>query len=103
MSHVHFHLTMDGEYFPDPIGEQVDDLAAAHARAVSLGHCVMSFCEFDGQPSRTERGVVTIADGAGRVLMSVIVRRDRAARDVRRHAARHAKQRGITAARSPVR
>ena len=99
MSHVHFHLTMDGEYFPDPVGEQVDDLAAAHARAISLGQCVMSFCELDGQPSRTERGVVTIADATGHVLMSVIVRHDRTARDVRRHAARRAEQRKITSAR----
>ena len=82
MTHVHFHLTMDGEYFPDPVGEKVDDLAAAHARAVALASRVMSFCALDGQPPRTERGVVTIADDAGRTLMSVIVRRGNAARDV---------------------
>ena len=82
MTHVHFHLTMDGEYFPDPVGEKVDDLAAAHARAVTLASRVMSFCELDGQPPRTERGVVTIADDTGRTLMSVIVRRESAERDV---------------------
>lgn len=88
MSHVYFHLTMDDEYFPDPVGEKVDDLAEAHARAVSLANCVMCFCELDGQPSRTERGVVTIEDDAGHVLMSVIVRRASTARGVRRDAPR---------------
>ena len=75
MSRVHFHLTLDDEYFPDPIGEQVSDLNAAHSRAVLLGSRVMSSCELEAP--RTERGVVTIEDDTGRVLLSVIVREER--------------------------
>jgi hypothetical protein len=84
MPHFHFHLTMDDDYCPDPIGEHHDDLTAAHSRAVMLANSVMSFCELDGQALRTERGVVTIEDDAGRVLLSVIVPRGGAMRDVRR-------------------
>jgi hypothetical protein len=75
MSRVYFHLTLDGEYFPDPIGEQVSDLTAAHSRAVLLAGRVMSSCELEAP--RTERGVVTIEDDTGRVLLSVIVREER--------------------------
>ena len=27
MSHFYFHFTMDGEYFPDLVGQDFDDLA----------------------------------------------------------------------------
>ena len=73
MSHLYFDLTMDDEHFPDPVGETVTDLTAAHARAVLLVRRVMMFSENDTNTPRTERGVVTIKDDTGRVLLSVIV------------------------------
>ena len=45
MSHLYFDLTMDDEHFPDPVGETVTDLTAAHARAVLLVRRVMMFSE----------------------------------------------------------
>ena len=73
MSHLYFDLTMDDEHFPDPVGEIVTDLTAAHARAVLLVRRVMMFSESDAETPRAKRGVVTIKDDTGRVLLSVIV------------------------------
>ena len=73
MSHLYFDLTMDDEHFPDPVGETVTDLTAAHARAVLLVRRVMMFSENDAETPRAKRGVVTIKDDTGRVLLSVIV------------------------------
>jgi len=84
MSHFFFHFTMDDEYFHDPIGLKLNDLAAAHSHAVVLASRVMAYCEVEDRAPRTERWVVTIENDAGRVLMSVIVRCESAACDVRR-------------------
>src|SRR4051812_7404995 len=84
MSHFFFFFTMDDEYFPHLIGEDFNDLAAAHSQAIVLASRVMSHCELEGRAPRTERWVVTIENDAGRVLMSVIVRCESAACDVRR-------------------
>ena len=84
MSHFFFHFTMDDEYFHDPIGLKFDDLAAAHSHAVVLASRVMAYCEVEDRAPRTERWVVTIENDAGCVLMSVIIRCESAAFDVRR-------------------
>ena len=84
MSRFYFHFRMDGELFPDFIGQNFNDLAAAHSHAIVLASRVMSHCEIEGRVPRTERWVVTIEDEAGRVLMSVIIRCESAACDVRR-------------------
>ena len=84
MSHFFFHFTMDDEYFHDPIGLKLNDLAAAHSHAVVLASRVMAYCEVEGRALRTGRWVVTIENDAGRVLMSVIIRCESAACDVRR-------------------
>jgi hypothetical protein len=84
MSRFYFHFTMDDEFLPDLIGQNFDDLAAAHSHAIVLASRVMSYCEVEGRAPRTERWVVTIENDAGRVLMSVIVRCESAACDVRR-------------------
>ena len=68
MSHLYFDLTMDDEHFPDPVGETITDLTAAHARAVLLVRRVMMFSESDAETPRAKRGVVTIKDDTGRVL-----------------------------------
>ena len=73
MSHLYFDLTMDDEHFPDPVGETVTDLTAAHARAVLLVRRVMMFSENDAETPPAKRGVVTIKDDTGRILLSVIV------------------------------
>ena len=84
MSHFYFHFTMDDEFFPDFIGQNFNNLAAAHSHAIALGSRVMSYCEVEGRLPRTERWVITIENDAGRVLMSVIIRCESAACDVRR-------------------
>jgi Domain of unknown function (DUF6894) len=81
MSHFYFHFTMDDEYFPDLVGQDFNDLAAAHSHAIVLASRVMSYCEVEG---RAPRWVVTIENDAGRVPMSVIVRCESAPCDVRR-------------------
>ena len=35
MSHFYFHFTMDDEYFPDLVGQDFNDLAAAHSHAIA--------------------------------------------------------------------
>ena len=84
MSHFYFHFTMDDEFFPDLVGQDFNDLAAAHSHAIVLASRMMSHCEVAGRAPRTERWVVSIENDAGRVLMSVIVRCESAACDVRR-------------------
>ena len=84
MTHFYFHFTMDDEYFRDLIGQKFNDLAAAHSHAIALASRVMAYCEVEGRAPRTERWVVTIENDAGCVLMSVIIRCESAAFDVRR-------------------
>jgi hypothetical protein len=88
MSHFYFHFTMDDEYFPDLVGQDFNDLAAAHSHAIVLASRVMSYCEVEG---RAPRWVVTIENDAGRVPMSVIVRCESAPCDVRRVPRRHSR------------
>ena len=91
MSHFFFHFTMDDEYFHDPIGLKLNDLAAAHSHAVVLASRVMAYCEVEDRAPRTERWVVTIENDAGSVVMSAIIRCQSAACDVRRVATRHSR------------
>jgi hypothetical protein len=89
MPHFYFHFTMDDEYVPDLIGRKCTDLAAAHSHAVMLAGRVMSYCEVECRTPRTERWVVTIENETGNVLMSVIIRCESAACDVRRVPTKH--------------
>ena len=82
MPRMHFHLTIDDQYFPDQAGQEVGSLAAAHSRAISLASRLMSFCEIERREIRGERWVVTIEE-QGRSLMSVIIGCHCIARDVR--------------------
>jgi hypothetical protein len=91
MPNFYFHFTMDDEYFPDRIGQNFNNLAAAHSHAIVLASRVMSYCEVEDRAPRTERWVVTIENDAGRVLMSVIIRCESSASDIRRVATRHSR------------
>src|SRR5262245_4680201 len=73
MLHLYLHLTMGDEHYPDETGQKCDDLAAARWRAVLLVGRVVSFCGLGRRSPHAERCVVSIADAAGKVLMSVIV------------------------------
>lgn len=95
MPHLHFHLTMDDEHYPDTIGYDVADLAEAHSRAILLAARVMSFCVLEKRHPCSERWVVDIEDDAGRDLMSVIVCYDTIA-----EAARHVRKSGMLRARA---
>jgi uncharacterized protein DUF6894 len=91
MPNFYFHFTMDDEYFPDRIGQNFNNLAAAHSHAIVLASRVMSYCEVEDRAPRTERWVVTIENDAGRVLMSVIIRCESSTSDIRRVATRHSR------------
>ena len=82
MPRMHFHLTIDDQYFHDQTGQEVGSLAAAHTRAISLASRLMSFCEIERREIRAERWVVTIEE-QGRSPMSVIVGPERIAEATR--------------------
>ena len=77
MPRLYFHLTIGDEHYPDVVGQEATDLAAAHTRAIMLADRLMSYCEVEHREPHAERWLVTIADDAGRSLMSVIVRCER--------------------------
>jgi hypothetical protein len=86
MSKLYFHLTIGDEYFPDPIGKEMKDLATAHSHAVLLARRAMSLCEPECVDARVKRWVVAIENERGRKLMSVIVPSEMIATDVQRRA-----------------
>jgi hypothetical protein len=79
---MHFHLTIEDQYFRDRTGQEVGSLAAAHSRAISLASRLMSFCAIERRQIRAERWVVTIEE-QGRSPMSVIVGPERIAEATR--------------------
>ena len=83
MSQHYFHLTIGGEHYVDTIGRVCEDLAAAHRHAVLFVGRVMAFCTLERLSPPGERCVVTIADAAGNVSMSVILRCDCVLSDIR--------------------
>lgn len=72
MPRYFFHLSAPGQVFPDPVGSDVDDLAAAHSRAVQLADRVMTYPVFADRASDLRRWNVTVTDGTRRALMNVL-------------------------------
>jgi hypothetical protein len=80
---------MDGDQFPDTVGQEISDLKTAHSQAILLASNALAFCELDEEQRRPSRLVVTIADSTGNALLSVVIRCESAPCDIRRVPVRH--------------
>jgi len=72
MPNVKFHLVVDGELFPDTVGQDVPDLKVAHSRARALTAKLMTLCDRFPQAGREGCWVVHVQDETGRTPLSVI-------------------------------
>ena len=73
MARFYFHLSAPDEYFPDNIGYDVSDPAAAYSTAVRLAGRVMRFVPFflDRTPD-FRRWTVKVTDGKQRPVITVM-------------------------------
>jgi hypothetical protein len=72
MPRFYFHLSASGQDFRDSIGCDVNDLSAAHSRAVQLADRVMMFSAFADRAVEFRRCTVKVADDRQRPVMTVI-------------------------------
>ena len=72
MPRFHFHLSAPDQDFRDCIGCNVDDLCAAHSRAVQLAGRVMMLSVFANRAVEFRRWMVKVADDRQRTVMTVI-------------------------------
>ena len=72
MARFYFHLSAPDAEFPDDIGSDVSDLAAAHSRAVRLANCVMMFSAFADCAPDLRRWTVKVTDERRRLVFTVI-------------------------------
>src|SRR5215213_4245022 len=64
-----FHFWCEDQGYPDDIGREVRSLQAAHRHALKLIDGVLSF---RGMADAEPRWVVKIADGQGRIVLTVL-------------------------------
>ena len=60
MSRFYFHLSNCDECFPDDIGHDLPDIAAAHTRAKRLANLVMTISRLASHPFDWRRWTVTV-------------------------------------------
>jgi Domain of unknown function (DUF6894) len=72
MPRFYFHLSAPDQDFQDSIGHDVNDLSAAHSRAVQLADRVMMFAAFANRAVEFRRWTVKVADDRQRPVMTVI-------------------------------
>jgi hypothetical protein len=72
MPRVYFHLSAPDQDFPDDIGRDVSDLAAAHSIAVRLMKRVMMFSSFSDCAPDLRRWTVKVTDERRRPVFTVI-------------------------------
>ena len=72
MPRYYFHLSAPGQDFRDSIGCDVNDLSAAHSRAVQLADRVAMFPVFADRAVEFRRWTVKVADDRQRSVMTVI-------------------------------
>jgi hypothetical protein len=84
MPHFFFHIDSPEEKFPDDMGADLPDAAAAHQRALRLIDRVMLYRELEigTPPEQWSRWVLHVADANGHNILSVLFPRART--DVRR-------------------
>jgi hypothetical protein len=70
MPKFYFHLSNGDERFPDNIGYDLPDVAAAHTRAKRLANLVMATCCLASHPFDWRRWTVTVTnDSQGAILI----------------------------------
>ena len=70
MSRFYFHLSNCDEGFPDDIGHELPDIAAAHTRAKRLANLVMTISRLASHPFDWRRWTVTVTnDSQGAILI----------------------------------
>ena len=73
MPRFHFDIcSPDEERFRDDVGSEIDDLAAAHSRAVELARRVMSIGGFAECSSGSQRWTVRIINDRQQPVLTVI-------------------------------
>ena len=75
MPRFYFHLSAPDAFFPDSIGFEVDDVSAAHLRAVQLADRVMMMMMMSGLAIRApdlQRWAVQVVDQRQQSIMTVI-------------------------------
>jgi hypothetical protein len=72
MPRFYFHLSAPDQDFPDDIGRDVSDLAAAHSIAVRLMKRVMMFSSFSDCAPDLRRRTVKVTDERRRPVFTVI-------------------------------
>jgi len=72
MPRFYFHLSAPDQDFRDSIGCDVNDLSAAHSRAVQLADRVMMLSAFANRAVEFRRWIVKVADDRQRPVMTVI-------------------------------
>ena len=72
MPRFYFHLSAPDQDFRDSVGCDVNDLSAAHTRAVLLADRVMMFSAFANRAVEFRRWTVKVADDRQRPVMTVI-------------------------------
>jgi hypothetical protein len=71
-----FHFWSKSQGYPDDIGREVHSLKAAHRHALKLIDGVLSF---RGMADEEPRWVVKIADGQGRIVLTILFPQRRSA------------------------
>ena len=72
MPYFYFHLSAPDQFFPDKIGSNVPDLAAAHMRAVQLIDRVSMFGAMADASPDLQRWTVRVVDENYRPVITVI-------------------------------
>ena len=65
----YFHFWCEDQGYPDDIGREMGSLKAAHRHALKLIDAVLSF---RGLAEEEPRWVVKIADGQGRIVLTIL-------------------------------
>jgi len=72
MPRYHFHFSTPDQDFPDNIGYEISDLAAAHSKAVQLADRVRMFSALADNASGLRRLTVKVTDERQRSVITVI-------------------------------
>ena len=75
MPKFYFHLSNCDECFPDDIGHDFPDIAAAHTRAKRLAKLVMATSRLSSHPPDWRRWTVTVTDDSQGAISDHPVRR----------------------------
>jgi hypothetical protein len=72
MPRFYFHLSAPDQFFPDNLGSEVPDLAAAHVRAVQLMDRLNMFGAIADHSPDFQRWIVHVVDEESRPAITVL-------------------------------